>query len=610
LRPALLRAASGNGGCSTLAAAAAAAAAGVAAGSDIGAGSPGKLRKMQSWKNKAVVMCSNNFCRRTSPGDGPTCRWHVRNYGSEDDPVNVTLCNACKINFDQGKYCPFCVQIYRERDPDSFDKKQWIGCTNRNCRRWSHEDCEMEYGIDVSKIDRRSYQCPGCRDAGKHSDANERRRLGRHNAADRLAIAQAAAAAAEAGGGASAGEKDRGGRGGSGGGGDKGGGSPSPARILFGGGGSGGGSVPSGRRKSRQSSGGGAAAAGGRNGLLAAAAAAAIAAVGASPVSPLGAPAPAHGAEGGGRAGAGGGAGGGGKGAGGGRGSSSVKVLFKGDAARGRATGGEGEAVKSDEGGSGQHGSSNDTDSDTFPGLQDSLRSPNPSSDSTPGGDQADSANRVDHCVDHRVDQSKPETAVDQRIHPVDHIDPIDQPDQRDQIDQIDPMDTADDERTGGVEEEGEAEAARKASSGGGNHSNSQDNSNSEHGWRKSPVGAAAAAAASSGLPRSSKRVQASTKPLKVDLSKLQTSSLKRYKRVYKLRDASSGKEELKIAVAQHFASLVVSEEEIIHSLVEVFSRRYHQRAAANATAETPAAAAAVAAAANLTHPHGAATCS
>ncbi|CAI7899636.1 unnamed protein product [Closterium sp. NIES-53] len=492
----------------------------------------------------------------------------------------------------------------------------------------------MEYGIDVSKIDRRSYQCPGCRDAGKvrdylnhavdalsrdfrpthvqcfdsdedrrlgrnhaadfpcachplppfnqpppfpalrlqrppslgppqrcalpqctsspsflplsppvqHSDCNDRRRLGRHNAADRLAIAQAAAAAAEAGG-ATGGEKDRRG---SGGGADKPGGSGSPGRILFGGGtgggGGGGGSVPSGRRKSRQSSGGGAAAAGGvsgRNSLLAAAAAAAVAAVAASPASPLSGrgqgTAGGSGGAGGGEGGAGGdGAGGGGrKGVGGGRGSGSVKVLFKGGAGRGGGAGegeGEGEAVKSDEGGSAQHGSCNDTDSDTFP---DSLHSPNPSSDSTPG-DHADSANRVD-----RIDQSKPELAIDQRIHPVDHID------------QIDPMDTTDDKGAGEVEgEEGERDRNRKSSSSGHHSNNSQDNSNeydnSEYGWKKSPgaaAGAAAAAVAGSVLPRSSKRVQGSSaKPLKVDLSKLQTSSLRRYKRVYKLRDASSGK--------------------------------------------------------------------
>jgi hypothetical protein len=46
-------------------------------------------------------LCSNPHCKRTSPGDGPTCRWHVRNYGSDKEPKHVTLCNACKINFDQ-----------------------------------------------------------------------------------------------------------------------------------------------------------------------------------------------------------------------------------------------------------------------------------------------------------------------------------------------------------------------------------------------------------------------------------------------------------------------------------------------------------------------------
>lgn len=29
----------------------------------------------------------------------------------------------------QGKYCPFCVQIYREKDPDSFDGKEVLGRT-------------------------------------------------------------------------------------------------------------------------------------------------------------------------------------------------------------------------------------------------------------------------------------------------------------------------------------------------------------------------------------------------------------------------------------------------------------------------------------------------
>ncbi|KAH9546184.1 hypothetical protein CY35_12G081800 [Sphagnum magellanicum] len=107
-------------------------------------------------------LCSNPHCKRTSPGDGPTCRWHVRNYGSDKEPKHVTLCNACKINFDQGKYCPFCVQIYREKDPDSFDGKEWVGCDNRTCRRWVHVDCEVSAG---NKVDSTAfYLCPSCRE--------------------------------------------------------------------------------------------------------------------------------------------------------------------------------------------------------------------------------------------------------------------------------------------------------------------------------------------------------------------------------------------------------------------------------------------------------------
>ncbi|GBG83688.1 hypothetical protein CBR_g37489 [Chara braunii] len=124
---------------------------------------------------KMTQLCSNPHCKRTSPGDGPTCRWHVRNYGSEEEPKNVTLCNACKINFDQGKYCPFCVQIYREKDPDSFDGKEWVGCDNRSCRRWVHVECEIKAGhsVDSSAF----YLCPTCRETTQ--DLGDRRRPSR-----------------------------------------------------------------------------------------------------------------------------------------------------------------------------------------------------------------------------------------------------------------------------------------------------------------------------------------------------------------------------------------------------------------------------------------------
>ncbi|GAQ85282.1 Putative PHD zinc finger containing protein [Klebsormidium nitens] len=105
--------------------------------------------------------CFNPNCRRRSPGDGPTCRWHVRNYGSEEEPQNVTLCNACKINFDQRKYCPYCVQIYRDKDPDNFDGKEWRGCDTRSCRRWVHVECE-ETAAGGPLNPREVYICPTC----------------------------------------------------------------------------------------------------------------------------------------------------------------------------------------------------------------------------------------------------------------------------------------------------------------------------------------------------------------------------------------------------------------------------------------------------------------
>lgn len=131
-------------------------------------------------------LCSNPHCKRTSPGDGPTCRWHVRNYGSHKEPNYVTLCNACKINYDQGKYCPFCVQIYREKDPDSFDGKEWVGCDNRTCRRWVHVECESSGG---NKVDSTAfYLCPSCRETSQES--GDKRRLVRAIAPEQPVAAQ------------------------------------------------------------------------------------------------------------------------------------------------------------------------------------------------------------------------------------------------------------------------------------------------------------------------------------------------------------------------------------------------------------------------------------
>lgn len=67
--------------------------------------------------------------------------------------------------------------------------------------------------------------------------------------------------------------------------------------------------------------------------------------------------------------------------------------------------------------------------------------------------------------------------------------------------------------------------------------------------------------------PKMPLSLRSTRRPLQVDLSKLETSSLKRYRRVYNLREvASSCKEELVPAVAQHFAAQVVEENETLLS--------------------------------------------
>eukprot|EP00898_Chlorokybus_atmophyticus_P004293 jgi/Chlat1/4865/Chrsp31S04888 len=76
----------------------------------------------------------------------------------------LTLCTACKASFDTARYCPYCVQIYRERDPDSFDGKEWVGCDSRPCGRWVHIDCEHANGYPVDTT--AFYLCPACRGDG------------------------------------------------------------------------------------------------------------------------------------------------------------------------------------------------------------------------------------------------------------------------------------------------------------------------------------------------------------------------------------------------------------------------------------------------------------
>ena len=71
-----------------------------------------------------------------------TCRWHVRNYGSHKEPNYVTLCNACKINYDQvGECLTSFQQDVRETEHRLTSKcaqeTVQIKVEGFHCRYWS-----------------------------------------------------------------------------------------------------------------------------------------------------------------------------------------------------------------------------------------------------------------------------------------------------------------------------------------------------------------------------------------------------------------------------------------------------------------------------------------
>lgn len=111
----------------------------------------------------APTHCFNACCRRTTPSEGRGGKWHLRFIGPEYPPRGVTLCVQCKNLYDQGNFCLYCFQIYRDSDDDRFDGKEWIGCDNDACQRWTHQECELK-NTGNQEIDA-FYLCPACRTA-------------------------------------------------------------------------------------------------------------------------------------------------------------------------------------------------------------------------------------------------------------------------------------------------------------------------------------------------------------------------------------------------------------------------------------------------------------
>ncbi|WZN62069.1 SAP30_Sin3_bdg domain-containing protein [Chloropicon roscoffensis] len=75
------------------------------------------------------------------------------------------------------------------------------------------------------------------------------------------------------------------------------------------------------------------------------------------------------------------------------------------------------------------------------------------------------------------------------------------------------------------------------------------------------------------GVSRSSRRNQP-----RVDLSKLEVPTLKKYRRVFKLNGNVESKEELVPAVARHFAQQVVDEDDILLNFAFSLKKQYLAR--------------------------------
>lgn len=106
------------------------------------------------------VTCANWVCARS---DG------VSLFRDEPQGKYVWLCTTCAAFFRQGRFCPFCQQIYRQGDGDNFDGKAWLECSE--CVRWCHVSCDAQFGFRAAlKIYADSqhgfavlYVCPDCR---------------------------------------------------------------------------------------------------------------------------------------------------------------------------------------------------------------------------------------------------------------------------------------------------------------------------------------------------------------------------------------------------------------------------------------------------------------
>eukprot|EP00164_Ancoracysta_twista_P006014 GFYU01008296.1.p1 GENE.GFYU01008296.1~~GFYU01008296.1.p1 ORF type:complete len:646 (-),score=133.55 GFYU01008296.1:729-2666(-) len=77
--------------------------------------------------------CENLKCNRDTPGGGHTCAWARRDVFLDQIPPGrnkqLVLCNACKLNWERGKFCPHCGEFSETKEDHLY-----LYCFNPSCR--------------------------------------------------------------------------------------------------------------------------------------------------------------------------------------------------------------------------------------------------------------------------------------------------------------------------------------------------------------------------------------------------------------------------------------------------------------------------------------------
>ncbi len=126
----------------------------------------------------ASERCGNAFCNETHAKDDLKNGW--TKWELNDGSGFKWLCGPCSAAYQEGQFCIYCEQIYRDASAKCslLDGKDWMEC--EDCGRWVHVDCVAHIGEqakikDLLQAADFKYCCPNCLLAKKSSKKKERR---------------------------------------------------------------------------------------------------------------------------------------------------------------------------------------------------------------------------------------------------------------------------------------------------------------------------------------------------------------------------------------------------------------------------------------------------